>query len=332
MTASWPRARLTAGDGTAPLPRAVMRSVPEDFRVTELPEVLPDGEGEHLYLRIEKTSVGTPDLAAALARAFGVAPVAVGYAGMKDKHAVTEQWFSVHTPAGPEGLPELPGVRVRGACRQPRKLRRGDLLGNRFRIRLRGLAAGEGLERLAQIRADGVPNYFGTQRFGTDNLSRALDWLPERRRRRLRPFQSGLYLSVLRSFLFNEVLAARVRDDTWNCVVDGDVTMALPVAGSPPASGREVATGPLWGRGRSPAGAQAAEREASALAPHQRICDGLEHAGLSQARRSLVLGAPDLTWQTEDTGLELAFTLPPGGYATVLLGEAFDLHTCEGVP
>jgi tRNA pseudouridine13 synthase len=197
--------------------------------------------------------------------------------------------------------------------RGERKLRRGELAGNRFEIRLRELSGADWHDRLGRVFESGAPNYFGPQRFGGDNLERALAWLPVRRRRTISPFKRGLYLSVLRSLLFNAILARRVQDRTWRTLLPGDVDLdGMPTA-------------PLWGRGRSATGGAALEAESAALAPYADVLDGLEHAGVEQARRSLVL-VPRNAWvaEEEDT-VRLGFELPPGAYATSLLREAFDL-------
>jgi tRNA pseudouridine13 synthase len=325
MTADWPRERRLAAA------RAVMKAVPEDFQVVELAAAGPDGAGEHLYLRLEKTSLSTPQVTRWLAETYQVPEVAVGYAGMKDKHAVTEQWFSVHTPLDADVLPERAGVRLCDASRHRQKLRRGRLLGNRFRVRLRNVVGDGWAARLAAVRDSGVPNYFGPQRFGGDNLVRAQAWLGQRRRRREGAFRTGLYLSVLRSFLFNEVLAMRVRSGNWDRLLPGDVAVPLPScrAAHAACAGRQVPSGPLWGRGRSAAGGEALALERAALAAHDVVCDGLEHAGLTQQRRSLVLQASDLDWHAENGDVELTFALPPGAYATILLAEVFDLASPE---
>lgn len=317
---AWPRAHAEVPAG-----HALIKSAPEDFVVTELAGVEPEGTGEHLYVRIEKRGRTTPEVAAWLARSFGVPGHAVGYAGMKDKHAVTDQWFSVHAAADADALGAEPGIRVLAATRHRRKLRRGELAGNRFHVRLRAISGDAWAEALQQLQGEGVPNYFGPQRFGGDNLARARAWLPERRRRRGDAFKDGLYLSVLRAFLFNEVLGERVRDGSWARALSGDVA----------ADGRRLtarggddggATGPLWGRGRSPVSDDALARESAALAAHGEVCNGLEHAGLRHERRPLVLRATDLQWQAEGSDVLVRFALPPGGYATTLLGEAFDLR------
>jgi tRNA pseudouridine13 synthase len=330
MSDRWPRGHAAARD------RAIMKSRPEDFRVVEIPGFAPAGSGEHLLLRLEKTGLSSQTVAAELARAFGVPEVAVGYAGMKDRHAVTEQWFSVHTARGADALPPIGGVRLLEATRHLRKLRRGELEGNRFVIVLRGVSGQAWSSRLAEIGAAGigaagVPNYFGPQRFGSDNLARALAWLPLRRRRRESAFRAGLHLSVLRSFLFNEALAARVRDGSWARLIPGDVPVALCDAaddGAPQV--RQVPSGPLWGRGRPPACDAALAVETAALEPHREIREGLEHAGLVQERRSLVLRPWGLSWESANDTVTLAFALPPGCYATVLLGEVFDLRDGAG--
>jgi tRNA pseudouridine13 synthase len=181
MIAGWPR----AWPGTGAI--AVFKAQAEDFRVTSCqPWSRPVRES--ICTCTSRRRLRPRRRAAFLARAFAVAPTAVGYAGMKDKHAVASQWFSVHTPLHAEALPPQPGLRLLGAARHERKLRRGDLAGNRFRVRLR-VVDGDGWDsRFAEIRVHGVANYFGPQRFGGDNLARARAWLAQRRRRASRRF------------------------------------------------------------------------------------------------------------------------------------------------
>jgi len=310
--------------------RAGLKCRPEDFRVFELPEPAVDhaagrpaaGPGPapaHVHLYVEKCGLTSAMAASQLAAAAGVAGGEVGYAGMKDRHAVTRQWFSLPWAAGCGlDLSSVETLRVLATRPARRKLRRGDHAGNRFEVRLRGLDGEGWAERLAQLDRDGVPNYFGPQRFGGSNLSEALAWLPERRRRRLPRFRQGLYLSVLRSYLFNAVLAARVADGSWQRHLPGDV---LDDSGRP--------TGPLWGRGRSPTQARARCIETAALAPHAALCEALEYAGLQQDRRPLQLVPEALHGRREGQDLLVDFRLPPGGYATVLLGELAELQEPE---
>jgi tRNA pseudouridine13 synthase len=304
--ATWPKAFPQLGCGGG------FKAAPEDFQVDETLGFVPEGSGEHLYLRIEKRGVETRRVAEELAQRYAVPPVDVGYAGMKDKHAVTRQWFSVTTPQ-PADVATAAGLQVLESSRHERKLRRGQLERNTFDVCLRGVSGEGWQDRLSVIKADGAPNYFGPQRFGRDNLLRALEWLPQRRRRSISRFKQGLYLSVLRSYLFNEVIAERVRDGSWRDLLPGDVAMD------------GVATAPLWGRGRSATTDRAAELERLALSPHADVCDGLEHAGVQQHRRALVLRPGNFCWEHSGPDVVLGFDLPAGGYATSLLLEVFEL-------
>jgi tRNA pseudouridine13 synthase len=327
----------------APWLQARLRQRPEDFQVEELLDFAPSGEGEHVYLHLRKRDTNTRWLADRIAELAGVPPEQVGYAGLKDRRAVACQWFSVPLPPAREpDWERLAGVDLEllTVTRHERKLRQRDALsGNRFAIRLQQ-AGGDpaGLEeRLETIRRRGVPNYFGAQRFGIDdgNLRQATRMLL-RDRHGPRPdrFYRGLYLSAVRSQLFNEVLAWRVREGNWDCPLPGDILMdaageLIPLVEVPGADILEgVAclqvhpTGPLWGRGRSPAKARALELEELALAGFPQWRYGLEHVGLSQERRPLRVGVPDLAgiWEGEQT-LLLTFTLPPGHFATAVLRE-----------
>jgi tRNA pseudouridine13 synthase len=311
FSGSWPRAypQLECLAG--------FKTEPEDFVVDEKPAFELDGRGEHLYLRLEKRATETRHMAEGLAEVYGVAAVDVGYAGMKDKRAVTRQWFSIHTPLAADLAFEA-GYAVLASSRHERKLRRGQLAGNTFEIRLRNVSGEGWQERLGVLAANGAPNYFGPQRFGGDNLERAVSWLPQRRRRSISRFKQGLYLSVVRSFLFNEVLAQRISTDRWQELLAGDVA----------DNGRPTA--PLWGRGRSESSLLAAEIETAVLAPYADLCDALEHAGLRQQRRCLVLRPIDLQWQADRGDVRLSFGLGPGCYATSLLLEVFQLDPGQG--
>jgi tRNA pseudouridine13 synthase len=309
VDAPWPRS--TAEN---PIP-ARIKVTCEDFVVRERLGIAPSGEGEHLLVEIEKSGMTTPELARMLADAHGLDHVDVSYAGMKDKRAVTSQWFSLRgVDVLDEAVATIDGVRLLDQTRHSRKLRRGELAGNEFCIRLRSVDAERACERITSMAETGAPNYFGAQRFGRDNLEKATAWLSSRRRRRVTRFKQSLYLSVLRSFLFNEVLARRVAAGNWNRVMEGD---CLDANGDP--------TGPLWGRGRTATDALAATLETSALAPHVALLEGLEHAGVTQARRAFVLRPRDLTVHPLQEGVEVRFVLGPGGYATSLLADRFDL-------
>lgn len=331
----WPRAGGSAAGA------ARLKATAEDFVVEEELGFEPSGDGPHHYLFVEKTGCNTQWVASRLARHAGVRARDVGYAGLKDRHARTRQWFSVPlrdaAPTDWDGF-AAEGVQLLTVTRNRRKLRRGALSGNRFELRLRDVRADRailesGLERVA---ADGAPNYFGSQRFGRDGgnleLARRL-FDGERLGRREREFA----LSAARGWLFNQVLARRVRDGSWDRALDGEV-LILDGRGSVfhteadddslaarVVSGEVHPTGPLWGRdGPRPAAAAAAAEQAVA-AEWEWLAAGLESAGLEMARRSLRLVPRALAWSWEDDDcLRLRFSLPAGEYATTLVRELLE--------
>jgi tRNA pseudouridine13 synthase len=296
----WPRTHQ------ARLPTAVLKRHPEDFQVVENLRLDFTGSGEHLYLFVEKRGLETRDVAGQLAAHFGVSTMDVGFAGLKDKRAVARQWFSVPTVDDGERA-AASGFEILQRDRHDKKLRRGAHAGNTFEIRLREIGNTE-----VRIR-DAAPNYFGKQRFGVTNLDRALNWLWHRRQRRVSRTERGWHLSVLRSYLFNEVLGARVLAGNWQDTVRGDVVVDCK------------ATGPLWGRGRSGTTDTAADLEQRALAEHQDVCEALEYAGARQGRRPLAAVPTDLKTMQEGDDLVVGFTLETGMYATSFLSESFVL-------
>ena len=309
---------------------------PGDFQVEELPAFAPSGQGEHLLLEVEKRGMNTVHAARLLAQAAGIGEAAVGYAGLKDRHAVTRQRFSLHLPR--RQMPDLSGLgeglRVLSAHWHERKLPRGALAGNRFLLRLPGP---EGEREAAEVRlrliaSRGLPNYFGEQRYGRsgDNVEAARRMFAGRRVGRA---QRSIYLSAARSALFDAVLAERVRQGNWQGGLDGEVWMldgSRSVFGPEPATPDLLAraealdihpTGPLWGRGELRGAGAVAALERAAVADAADLRAGLEAAGLRQERRALRIRVADLAWQWQGGDLELAFRLPPGAYATVLLRE-----------
>ena len=331
-----------------PLATGRLRQHPEDFQVTEIPLLEPDGAGEHVWLWIRKCNENTHDVAGQLARFAGVHPRQVSFAGLKDRKAVTEQWFSVQLPGKQEPHWEdmdSDTLTILSHARHSRKLRRGTLKGNAFRITVRDIDGGrDALEqRLAVIAREGVPNYFGEQRFGRDgsNLQTA-DRLFSNPRLRLSRNKRSLALSAARSLLFNQVLSARVAAANWNVPLAGDAMQLhgshsyfIAAAIDADLSGRVAAqdvhpTGPLHGRGENPVRDVCRELETRVLADHAGWCAGLDAAGLKQDRRALRLGVEDLSWQWGLSGeLLLAFSLPAGAYATSVLREVL-LNTDGG--
>ncbi len=328
---------------TASLPGVggALRDTPEDFCVDELPAYLPTGDGEHVYIRFEKRGLTTPAAVDAIARALDVSPREAGWAGLKDRHAVTSQWasFARADVSRAEGL-SIPNVRVLEVSRHRNKLRTGHLRGNRFTLRLTGIVD----ETLAVARCKavgavlsvrGVPNYYGEQRFGRegDNAVRGTAWLRGEAPAPRDSFLRKLWVSAVQSELFNRYLAARVVRDELDTYVDGDLATRMP-AGRPwaidPAEATELyasrdvsATGPMFGsRMPWPLGT-AGERERTVL---ERSSLTLEHFARARdlgegARRTVRIFPEELTITAETGALRLAFTLPAGAYATVVLRE-----------
>lgn len=324
----------------APVLRARIRSTPEDFGVDEIDAFEASGSGEHLLLTIEKRGMNTAFAAKCIAQWAGVAESAIGQAGMKDRHAVTVQRFSVWLPkkVAPDiGALQSDELRVLGHAWHSRKLPRGALAGNRFRLVVRNVQGQRDAidARLLSVATHGVPNYFGEQRFGRGggNVAKAVAMFAGRRVRRE---ERSMLLSAARSELFNRVLDARVADGTWNAGLEGEVWMldgSRSVFGPEPVTAELQArldafdihpSGPLWGEGalRSTGDAMACELRALQGDSAMRLRMGLEKAGLTQERRGLRLRPDALEWEwLEEDALLLAFCLPPGCYATTVLRE-----------
>lgn len=328
---------LPFAHGGPPL-TARTRVVPEDFVVEEQLGYAADGDGEHRLLTVEKRGANTQWVAQELAKFAGVAPVEVGYAGLKDRHALTHHTFSVHLGVKPEPdwstFPHA-DVRVLDSTAHRRKLKRGALNGNRFTLILREVTGEQAAaERaLTAIAARGVPNYFGEQRFGRGgaNVERAKAMFAGRRVDRA---TRSMLISAVRSQLFNTVLAARVQNDCWDRPLDGEIWSlrgSRSWFGPEPwsdalaqrlAAGDIDPSGPLWGRGDLPTRAAAAALEQAMADGEPGLVEGLLKVGLDQARRALRLQPADLSWQWRAGKiLQLSFALPPGTYATVVVRE-----------
>lgn len=330
-------APLPRACGTPPL-HARLRCTPEDFLVEEILGYDADGAGEHALLWVEKRGANTDWVARELAKFAGVPPVAVGYAGMKDRHAVTRQTFSVQLAGKPDpdwsGFPHAE-VKVLAATRHSRKLKRGALRGNRFVLVLREVQGDRvALEQiLQQISARGVPNYYGEQRFGREggNVAQARAMFAGRRVER---DKRSFLLSAARSQIFNEVLATRVERGSWDTALEGEI---WSLAGSRSwfgpepfsdvlagrlASGDIHPSGPLWGQGEPPSQGEAGALERGVAAANSDLVTGLASARMDQERRPLRLMPKELKWRwLDDAALELSFELPAGAYATVVVRE-----------
>jgi tRNA pseudouridine13 synthase len=323
----------------------LIRQQVEDFQVSEVPLVEPCGEGEHSWLHVQKTGSNTQWVANQLAAFAGVKSNAVSYAGLKDRHAVTDQWFSVHLPGQPEpdwASLEHDEFRILSFQRHQRKLKTGALKGNRFILTVRDVGGDKNDidTRLGQVAAGGFPNYFGPQRFGRggSNLASAAHMFASRKRKVPRS-RRGIYLSSVRSALFNQVLSARVAEGSWNKLKPGDAVQldgrsACFVAEEIDdeilerlAGGKLHPTGPLCGDGESLCKGAAEAFETDCLLSYSAWIDSLSSARVEVARRSLRIMPGSLTWQHEPDGyLTLAFYLPAGSYATSLLAEVFQLE------
>jgi tRNA pseudouridine13 synthase len=313
-----------------PKAEADFRCSPEDFFVDEQLGFELSGEGEHVYLHLQKRGDNTEWLARQIAKLADVQPMDVGYCGLKDRHAVTRQWFSVYLPKGAEPQWETLNsdtVKLLSVARHRQKLRRGQHRSNRFEICLRNLSGEVSEETLQAVFEQGVPNYFGEQRFGHggNNLVDANIFLHGERKIKNRQ-RRGMLMSAARSWLFNLVLGERIRQEseTWRQANEGE---ALSV------EEETVAAGPLWGRGRSLVSGETLAFEEGVLDPWKSWCEALEHVGLDQQRRALNLRPIDGSWQWLDpregdahTGLRLSFELPPGTYATAVLRELSRLN------
>jgi len=339
----WPRFLGT------PNARGVIRSRPEDFVVEEIARVKPAGEGVHLWLWVEKYSANTDWVAKELARVTDCAPRDVGYAGLKDRHAITRQWFSVPVTATTlENLERasIEGVTILESQPHTRKLKRGTLDGNRFQLRVRQFQGDENetSSRLEQILATGVPNYFGPQRFGHrgQNVEQGFQLL--RKRARLPQNKKSIYLSSIRSFLFNQVLAERVRRGDWHTIIDGDLAMldgtqSIFSCEKPDSDIEDRCqrhdihpTGPLPGEnGTQPTGLTA-EMEHAMLNNWPELTDLLRSQRVEASRRALRLYPADLEWRFEGPALVLTFALPPGSYATTVLREVLDFTEADRGP
>jgi tRNA pseudouridine13 synthase len=336
---------------TAELPGigGVLRSIDEDFRVDEIPAYEPSGDGDHVFVRIEKRGVTTFDAVRALARAVRVSERDIGTAGLKDRRAVSTQLVSLPPPVGPESLEglELSGIRILSAVRHPHKLRTGHLRGNRFTLRLRDLAlpAAEAaslarcvLTRLAA--APGTPNWFGAQRFGRGGQSaqdgRALVLGTATAGRSPRGAARRLCVSAYQSQLLNEHHRRRMEDGLLSRALPGDVLKKTDTGGvfvcEDPAldqpridRGEVVPTGPMFGHKMMapPAGSDAEVRERAVLDEQGINLDSFRRLGniATGTRRPMSVRVIDPAVEPDADSIEIRFVLPAGSYATAVMRE-----------
>ena len=332
-----------------PVAHAVLKASAEDFQVDEVLDIPLSGSGEHLWLWVEKRELNTEEAARRLARAAEVPLRTVSYAGLKDRQALTRQWFSLHLPGKADPVldaAEDDRLRILERVRHGRKLQRGAHSANGFTLRLTGLRGERAAldARLQRIAERGVPNYFGLQRFGFQggNLHDARSYaargeLPVPRNQRSR------LLSTARSYLFNRLLAERVAAGNWDRARAGDLlaftdSRSFFMAGEAECEDPRLArldlhpTGPLWGRGASPAGEATHGLEQALAEAEPALAGWLADAGLEQERRILRLPIGRLTWHYPGLDiLQLEFVLPAGCFATAVVREIADLLPAESM-
>lgn len=318
-----------------------------DFQVTEKLGYEPSGQGEHIYLWVQKTGLNTAFLAEEIAKFARVPLRDVTYAGRKDKYAVTKQWFSVHKPGKAEfdwSTLAVEGVQVLKAMRHDKKLRTGVLKGNHFAITVRDISETKELsERLLTVAKQGVPNYYGAQRFGDSRydkrggnlvLAEKMVAGEEIRNRNKR----SMAISALRSWFFNEFVSRRIENGLFNQPVSGDIMLLAGSASYFCAAridetikqrllSRDIQlSAPLWGQGPLAAQNTAEVFEYSVANDHPTITATLENLGLKQERRALRLLPDNMQWQISDNLLQLSFDLPAGAFATSVIRELVDIQ------
>jgi tRNA pseudouridine13 synthase len=335
----------------APLGQGVLRSTPEDFEVHESLGFEASGTGPHAMLCVRKRGANTEWVARELARAVGCKPFEVGFAGLKDRNALTTQFFTV--PRGKRAAADLAGIRGEGfevlsAAEHQRKLPRGALEGNRFIITVREFRCEPAAldARLARLREGGVPNYFGEQRFGREagNLEAVLRAAGSggggtRGTHGPRGDQRGFMLSAARSLIFNAILADRVERHSWDTLLPGDVAIldgrgsVFPVP-SPDETlaGRCAAleihpTAPLVGdsdsdrNSESLATGEVRSREEAVAAGFPEALAVIRAARMNGERRATRIAVRDLEYDYDGAVLRLAFALTAGSFATTVLRE-----------
>jgi tRNA pseudouridine13 synthase len=322
---------------TEPKSTGQLRSKMSDFKVFERLPFEPCGEGEHLFVHIRKTGANTIVVARELAKYFKVKEGLVSYAGMKDRFAVTEQWFGIHLPGKAiYDLSDLTieGVEVLSIKRHNKKLRIGALSGNSFELVLRNVTnSDEVLRRWVAVSQFGVPNYFGEQRFGINggNLERAMELFQGKKVKDKK--KRGMYLSAARSEIFNQIISKRIKQNQFESLTVGDVFMLRGTQSvfladyidekiNQRFQEKDIdLTASLWGAGELMSQGESQILEKAVADDHSELCEGLAQFGLKQERRRIRLSLTEGKIKSEDDTITLNFFLPSGCYATTILRE-----------
>lgn len=326
---------------------AQFKQQPTDFQVREVLDVEDEGEGEHQWLWIKKTGANTRYVAEQLAKFAGVHPRNVSFSGMKDRNAVTWQWFSIQLP-GKATLDwqqmGVAGVEVERVIRRTKKLKTGFHKANAFTIRLRDVADTECFTRNWQtLCAQGTLNYFGAQRFGFNgnNLTQGRQWLSAEKPAKIAKGKRSIWLSALRSYLFNHVVAARYRQHQFapmagDCVMLQGSQSVFIAENWDEELLQRLASGDIQLTAPMPCEDGAGKVEADALQFEMQQLSGFEDwlndfakVRLKASRRPyrLLLQEPELVWQGGDA--IVSFTLPTGSFATACINELIDLAVTE---
>ena len=326
-----------------PTNKALYRQLPEHFQVNETLSFKPSGEGDHLYLYIEKRNTNTDWLAREMAQKAGIRSVEVGYAGRKDRFAVTRQWFSLHLPASKSIDPmtfQSRDYQVIEHTRHTHKLRKGEIAFNQFKLQLIEFEGDFSSfeKRLGLISEKGFPNYFGPQRFGhqSGNIDKARDMLSGKVRVHDRNKRS-IYLSAARSYLFNLVLAKRIENNCWLEPIQGDLLwdeesqrlsesdlvteFSEDILLQKVNSGQLTITGPMPGDGKNSVTDDTLVLESLVLAGEQSLYAGIANSRIQWQRRALRVIPTDVSSKENELGVEITFSLRTGTFATSLLKE-----------
>ena len=330
-----------------PAATGLLRQHSDDFIVEEQLNFSPSGAGEHILLYIEKTGQNTQYVAKQLAELTGLRARDISYAGLKDRHAVTRQWFCFKWPIK-QPLDwqnwQLEGCTVLDMQRHYRKLRLGALKANLFQICVRQVSDINHVLSRVKLLSQGVPNYYGEQRFGINGGNLALaqqlfngQSITDRKLR-------GLALSAARSYVFNQQVCARIKAGLFNTVQDGDV-LQLNGSGSVFRAPEADATlqqrlqqqdlhitAVLAGIGEPMVSGAAAEFEQQVLTQHSALVQGLEDYRLKAERRAIRLLPQQLTVQQQGNDVTLSFALPAGCFATSVLRELLKYQDCGRKP
>lgn len=327
---------------TAPLPGVggQIKAEPEHFQVEEILPYAPCGEGEHVFVTLRRAGWNTADVAAALADRFNLKSVDVGWGGRKDKRAVTTQTFSLHLPVAvtdaqvERDLAELK-FDILEVRRHRNKLKTGHVAGNRFSILLTQAGPGdmEAAESIAGlIRRNGIPNFYGDQRFGSNmaNIDRAVHFIE--RQRPARSKKDAFVVSVFQSALFNLWLTERMERNQYGTILKGDVAQKSDTGGMFVVDdvdeaaerfrkGAIVYTGPIFGPKMMPADDPAARHESRILTDFGLSLSDFKRLRAPGSRRRAVLRIDDLAVRPAEAGLQFTFSLPRGAYATMVMRE-----------